>query len=148
MYPGRLKGNVLKTMASQNDPLKTLAEKFAQRLGSWQPYAIALLCTFLAIPATLAIMGVHERPFLEFFFIAVLVSTWDGGWKPGLLATVLTSLAGAYLVFPPIGSLAIVLYDAEVGADAQLGDLSVVMKGETLPGGTNWEGSPARIVMG
>jgi hypothetical protein len=33
-----------------------------------------------------------------------------------------------------------------VGADAQLGDLSVVMKGETLPDGTNWEGSPARIV--
>lgn len=47
-----------------------------------------------------------------------------------------------------IGSLAIVLYDAEVGADAQLGDLSVVMKGETLPDGTNWEGSPARIVTG
>ena len=47
-----------------------------------------------------------------------------------------------------IGSLAIVLYDAEVGADAQLGDLSVVMKGESLPDGTNWEGSPARIVAG
>ena len=47
-----------------------------------------------------------------------------------------------------IGSLAIVLYDAEVGADAQLGDLSVVMKGETLPDGTSWEGSPARIVTG
>ncbi len=47
-----------------------------------------------------------------------------------------------------IGSLAIVLYDAEVGADAQLGDLSVVMKGETLPDGTNWEGSPARIATG
>ncbi|MGR6330243.1 Pls/PosA family non-ribosomal peptide synthetase [Sphingomonas sp. XXL09] len=47
-----------------------------------------------------------------------------------------------------IGSLAIVLYDAEVGADAQLGDLSVVMKGETLPDGTNWEGSPARLATG
>ena len=47
-----------------------------------------------------------------------------------------------------IGSLAIVLYDAEVGADAQLGDLSVVMKGESLPDGTNWEGSPARIATG
>ena len=46
-----------------------------------------------------------------------------------------------------IGSLAIVLYDAEVGADAQLGDLSVVMKGETLPNGTTWEGSPARIAV-
>ena len=44
-----------------------------------------------------------------------------------------------------IGSLAIVLYDAEIGEDAQLGDLSVVMKGESLPSGTSWEGSPARI---
>ena len=44
-----------------------------------------------------------------------------------------------------IGSLAIVLYDAEIGADAQLGDLSVVMKGESLPAGTSWEGSPAKL---
>ena len=45
-----------------------------------------------------------------------------------------------------IGSYAIVLYDAEIGEDAQLGDLSVVMKGETLPAGTSWEGSPAQPV--
>ncbi len=44
-----------------------------------------------------------------------------------------------------IGSLAVILYDAEIGADAQLGDLSVVMKGEILPAGTSWEGSPAQI---
>ena len=44
-----------------------------------------------------------------------------------------------------IGSYAIILYDSEIGADAQLGDLSVVMKGETLPAGTSWEGSPARL---
>jgi non-ribosomal peptide synthetase-like protein len=47
-----------------------------------------------------------------------------------------------------IGSYAIVLYDAEIGEDAQLGDLSVVMKGETLPAGTSWEGSPARLARG
>lgn len=44
-----------------------------------------------------------------------------------------------------IGSYAIVLYDAEIGKDAQLGDLSVIMKGEVLPDGTAWEGSPARL---
>jgi non-ribosomal peptide synthetase-like protein len=44
-----------------------------------------------------------------------------------------------------IGSYAIVLYDAEIGEDAQLGDLSVVMKGEVLPPGTSWEGAPARL---
>jgi non-ribosomal peptide synthetase-like protein len=43
-----------------------------------------------------------------------------------------------------IGSMAITLYDSVVEADAQLGDLSVLMKGETLPAGTSWEGSPAR----
>lgn len=44
-----------------------------------------------------------------------------------------------------IGSYAVVLYDAEIGDDAQIGDLSVVMKGEVLPAGTSWEGSPARL---
>jgi hypothetical protein len=32
--------------------------------------------------------------------------------------------------------------------DAQLGDLSVLMKGETLPTGTSWEGSPAKPAAG
>jgi len=43
-----------------------------------------------------------------------------------------------------VGSLAIVLYDSRMEAETQLGDLSVLMKGETLPPGTSWEGSPAR----
>ncbi len=43
-----------------------------------------------------------------------------------------------------IGSLAIALYDSVIEDDAQLGDLSVLMKGETLPAGTAWEGSPAQ----
>jgi non-ribosomal peptide synthetase-like protein len=47
-----------------------------------------------------------------------------------------------------VGSLAIALYDSVIEADAQLGDLSVLMKGETLPAGTSWEGSPARPARG
>ena len=43
-----------------------------------------------------------------------------------------------------VGSLAIALYDSVIEDDAQLGDLSVLMKGETLPAGTAWEGSPAQ----
>ncbi len=43
-----------------------------------------------------------------------------------------------------VGSLAITLYDSVIEDDAQLGDLSVLMKGETLPAGTAWEGSPAQ----
>jgi len=43
----------------------------------------------------------------------------------------------------PAGSL--VLYDTRMEAGAALGDLSLLMKGETLPAGTSWEGIPARI---
>jgi non-ribosomal peptide synthetase-like protein len=43
-----------------------------------------------------------------------------------------------------IGSGSIVLYDTSVGAEAMVGDLSIVMKGEVVPPGTSWEGSPAR----
>lgn len=40
-----------------------------------------------------------------------------------------------------IGSYAIVLYDVEIGEEPSSGNLSVVMKGETLPARTSWEGS-------
>jgi len=45
-----------------------------------------------------------------------------------------------------LGANSIILYDSFVEADAELGDLSVLMKGEVLPAGTVWEGSPARPV--
>jgi carbonic anhydrase/acetyltransferase-like protein (isoleucine patch superfamily) len=42
-----------------------------------------------------------------------------------------------------VGTRTVVLYDAVVGADVRLGALSLVMKGEHLPAGTNWQGLPA-----
>ncbi len=45
-----------------------------------------------------------------------------------------------------VGAVAIVLYDAVMENDSQLGDLSMLMKGETLPIGTHWEGLPAQRV--
>jgi non-ribosomal peptide synthetase-like protein len=45
-----------------------------------------------------------------------------------------------------VGSLAITLYDTVIETEAQLGDLSVLMKGERLPANTVWEGSPAQRV--
>ncbi|HEV3329978.1 MAG TPA: Pls/PosA family non-ribosomal peptide synthetase [Bryobacteraceae bacterium] len=41
-----------------------------------------------------------------------------------------------------IGEQSIVLYDTEIGDGARVGPLSLVMKGETLPAGTAWVGSP------
>ena len=43
-----------------------------------------------------------------------------------------------------IGAASIILYNAELGNDVQMEPLSLVMKGENLPEGTNWGGSPVR----
>ncbi len=45
-----------------------------------------------------------------------------------------------------IGSKAIVLYDTEVGEDVEIEALSLVMKGEHLPDGTIWTGSPVKPI--
>ncbi len=47
-----------------------------------------------------------------------------------------------------VGQLSIVLYDGVLEDGARLGDLSVAMKGEVLPAGAAWEGSPAQAVVG
>jgi non-ribosomal peptide synthetase-like protein len=43
-----------------------------------------------------------------------------------------------------IGMDSVVLYGSRMEPGAILGDLSLLMKGEMLPAGTRWEGSPAR----
>ena len=45
-----------------------------------------------------------------------------------------------------VGARGTILYDAHVGANARLGPLTLVAKGEHLPAGTQWEGSPAKPV--
>ena len=42
-----------------------------------------------------------------------------------------------------VGSGSTVLYDSHVGDYARLGPLTIVMKGESIPPHTEWEGSPA-----
>lgn len=44
-----------------------------------------------------------------------------------------------------VGTDAVVLYDTRVEDGAALGDLSLLMKGEVLPAGSTWVGSPARL---
>ena len=43
-----------------------------------------------------------------------------------------------------VGPAATILYETEVGADVRLGPLTLVAKGERLPSGTSWTGSPAQ----
>jgi len=42
-----------------------------------------------------------------------------------------------------LGAYSIVLFGAEVGDRANIGPLSVIMKGEFIPAGTSWQGCPA-----
>jgi non-ribosomal peptide synthetase-like protein len=44
-----------------------------------------------------------------------------------------------------VGSVAIVLYDTIMEPDSSLGNLSMLMKGESLPAASSWVGSPARM---
>jgi acetyltransferase-like isoleucine patch superfamily enzyme len=43
-----------------------------------------------------------------------------------------------------VGAGSLVLYDTVMGEGAALGDLSLLMKGETLPDHSRWEGIPAQ----
>lgn len=43
-----------------------------------------------------------------------------------------------------IGAATIILYNAELGNDVKMEPLSLVMKGENIPEGTSWGGSPVR----
>jgi serine acetyltransferase len=42
-----------------------------------------------------------------------------------------------------VGAGATVLYDTHIGDYVQLGGLTVVMKGESMPAHTRWHGAPA-----
>ena len=60
--------------------------------------------------------------------------------RHGGMGRVFTGLRAA----TTLGTRTIVLYDTEVGAGARLAPLSLVMKGERIPGATAWTGVPAR----
>jgi PAS domain S-box-containing protein len=68
-------------------------------------YGVAIVAPVLALLLTLTVPHVHSDPFFTLFTAAVAISAWLGGTRPGLLAALLSFLAGAYLV-PPEGSLA------------------------------------------
>src|ERR1700685_1435701 len=61
-------------------------------------YGVALLSTILAlIPAFLLSDIVESR--LVVFAVAIMVSAWYGGWKPGLVATSFALTVSAYFSF-------------------------------------------------
>src|ERR1700691_4806281 len=58
-------------------------------------YGVALLSTVLALIPTLFFSDVSESR-LVVFAVAVMISAWYGGWKPGLAATSFALTVSAY----------------------------------------------------
>src|ERR1700683_4549839 len=58
-------------------------------------YGVAILSTTLALIPTLLLADVAESR-LAVFGVAVMVSAWYGGWKPGLAATAFAMTVSAY----------------------------------------------------
>ena len=67
-------------------------------------YGLALLSVAVATSARLALDEfLDDRvPFIT-FFLAVALVAWQGGFKPALLATILSAVASAYFFIPPAG---------------------------------------------
>ena len=79
--------------------------------GRSQPgrgYALAACVTALVLLGREAVAGLLGRsdPFLPFIG-AVLIASWAGGLRPGLLATLLSVVATDFFFVPPVFSLQI-----------------------------------------
>ncbi|BAY21345.1 multi-sensor hybrid histidine kinase [Calothrix sp. NIES-2100] len=68
-------------------------------------YGMAVLSVLVALLLTLILQPVLNKSRLVIFFAAVAVSNWYGGFKPGLLATILAVLVSDYFFIPPIYSV-------------------------------------------
>lgn len=75
-------------------------------------YGIATLAVALALILTLLLgTGITPEP-TELFLVAVTISAWYGGLRPGLLALIFSVLAIGYFSLPAVSSLTVGLSDA------------------------------------
>ncbi len=70
-------------------------------------YMVAFWTVGLAFAATLLISPLMQPGISPLFLLAVMISAWRGGLGAGLLATLLSALASAFVFIPPFYSLRI-----------------------------------------
>ncbi|BAY18339.1 two-component hybrid sensor and regulator [Anabaenopsis circularis NIES-21] len=70
-----------------------------------QRYCVSILSVLIALLLGLTLDSLFKLEVSPLFFGAVVLSSWYGGLKPGLLATVLAVLVNNYFFIPPIYSL-------------------------------------------
>ena len=110
----------------------------------WRSEAITSLYETLAVPNLLGTL--RGTPWLP---LALRLLGARLGRGTYLDTTDLTEFDFANLHHPVfeqvgLGPRSVVLYGARVGDDVELGPLSLVMKGEILPGRSRWEGNPVQ----
>src|SRR3954449_2130465 len=64
-------------------------------------YSVAAALTLLALAATLVLEDTLSSTLTIFFFAAIALSAWLGGFGPGLLATGFSTLCLNYFFIPP-----------------------------------------------
>src|SRR5215469_12125438 len=64
-------------------------------------YAAAILFVAVAAMVTVWLRKTFPATPNALFFCGVILSAWFGGWGPGLLAAILSSVAGICLPFSP-----------------------------------------------
>src|SRR5438067_1951283 len=91
-------------------PLRSIYKpepRLRRELRRLVPYATAAISSGVALGLSLLIPQIAEKPFFIFFFGATAVCAWLHGVPSGSASIILNSLALAYFVLSPIGSLRI-----------------------------------------
>jgi signal transduction histidine kinase len=78
-------------------------------------YGVAVVSSGAVLLLSLLIHPKLDLAVLPMFLAAVMLSAWRSGWGPGIVATVLSSLAATYFFMPPVRSLALPENVAHVG---------------------------------
>ncbi len=65
------------------------------------PYCLALASTAIALLLTLWLEPLMPRTIGAFFYIAIIFSTWFGGFQPGVVVVALSTLAIDYFFIEP-----------------------------------------------
>lgn len=70
------------------------------------PYGVALGTLTIALFLTFLLAPFLTQSISVFFFVAITITTWYGGLRPGFVAIVLSTLAVNHFFVPPVGQVA------------------------------------------
>ncbi len=67
-----------------------------------EAYAISVFSVFMATVLTLLLQPILTPTILPLYFVAAALSSWYGGFKPGMVAVTLSALSINYFFIPPL----------------------------------------------